>query len=179
MGDIVWCHCNNLGFWLRNNENPTLALYLQFKTQIPNSVNAQVPYKQVPASPVSTSSVSLSAGSTCHWLEIDTHSFKCVTKHDYKGKENNNALYFCKTFYLYQKLLHLLLSCFIPNLWGRLPACVFSHVGLFATPWTIAHQGAAWPFSCKLFTFSLLVLSLICSFSSEAFKAIYFWRLIS
>ena len=103
--------CNPPGAWCQD-------------TQIPNSVNAQVPYKQVPASPVSTSSVSLSAGSTCHWLEIDTQSFKCVTKHDYKGKENNNALYFCKTFYRYQKLLHLLLSCFIPNLWGRLPACL-------------------------------------------------------
>ena len=121
------CPCNPSGAWCQD-------------TQIPNFVNAQVPYKQVPASPVSTSSVSLSAGSACHCLEIDTQSFKRVTKQDYKGKENTNALYFCKTFYLYQKLLHLLLSCFIPNLWGTLPACVFSHVGLFVAPWTVAHQ---------------------------------------
>ena len=45
------------------------------------------------------------------------------TNRDYKGNENYHTLYCCKLFYLYQKLLHVWLYCFIPNSRGRLGRC--------------------------------------------------------
>lgn len=69
-----------------------------------------------------------SAGSALRWFCLPlmgnwNRPSSVGTNRDYKGNENYHTLYCCKLFYLYQKLLHVWLYCFIPNSRGRLGRC--------------------------------------------------------
>ena len=99
-------------------------------TQIPDFMNTQVPYLKIPASPVSTSSVSLSA---YHWLEIDTQSFKCVTWKENTKEKKITMPYtsvklstFIKNFCIYYCLASFLI-CEV----DCLPACLVMSVSLW------------------------------------------------